>query len=230
MDLAGEHTLARAARAQNEDRRRGLRRLEGNFERLLHRWFSRNELARWRFGRELRFQLVHPALQPARPGQLIQHLPDLVGRKRFRNEVERPPPHGLDRRRNGGVGCEHDHGDRRVGLLQTSQNLQPIFAPQLQVEETHLAAFVLQGLQSPHGAGRFKGFMSHALHRQRGGAANTGFIIDDQDAHGRWWGGRKPNSVPSTDFRGQGSPLQRCSARSPGTTPAGPKKAKAGPP
>ena len=125
------------------------RRLEGDLQRPLHDRLRRLEVDRRSRARQLRLQRKHAPLQGAALVDLRQDGADLVGGERLRNEIERAAPHRLDRRRDVGVGREHDHGEVRPRLQQPGQHLQPVLRAQPDVQEDGVERLLLHKLEGP---------------------------------------------------------------------------------
>ena len=135
VDGAGQHGLAGAALAEQEDRRRCRRRLGGQLEHLLHRRLGGGQLGRGRIGREARFEVGDALTEPARLQDAVEHAPDLLRGKGLGDVIRRAAAHGFDRGLDGSVGREDHHLQARVDLQHLRQQIQPALAVQFQIQE-----------------------------------------------------------------------------------------------
>src|SRR5450759_3953857 len=128
------------------------------------------------------------ALQEARPGPErlpLERAPDphfqLVERTRLRHVVERPHPHGFNRRVDGSVARQHDHVSRRRARTDGLQHVETALAREAQVEEDD---FRLQFRHAPQrlfpATGRRHGEL-HPLQLRQQHAAERRIVIDEEN-------------------------------------------------
>jgi hypothetical protein len=79
---------------------------------------------------------------------------------------------------NVGVCGEDDDGRSRPQLHQAGENLEPVFGPQLQVEENRIEAVGFGGLDRLGGVRSFARSMARGLDRDAGRLANRWLIVD----------------------------------------------------
>jgi len=176
---ARKHALPGPARAEDKDVCLGLRGPERDLERSLHRRLGRFEIDRREPVHDLVLERLDAALEGKGLGDLREDGPDLVGRKRLRDEVERAATHRLDGGGDVGVGGEDDDGRRGPQLHQPCEDVQPVVGPQLEVQEDCVESFGLGGLDRLGGGGSLGRDVAGRLHRDPRRPSNRWLVVND---------------------------------------------------
>ena len=173
VNLAGDDLFAGARLAENEDRVIGRRdRAHELLDLVDDRTCSDQRNGLWK-----RTGLGAPPLEQ----RLAEQGPQHVGIDRLFEEGKRAELHCLDRGFHGAVSRQHD--DARRDGAAASQNLEPVDALHLQVEECDIRRLAV--------GEHLDRFLSAARFRHGVAAASQGFrhrepkgpiVVDDQDA------------------------------------------------
>ena len=109
----------------------------------------------------------------------------LIRRKRLGQVIEGPTPHGLDRRFDGGIGC-NDHYLKSGGQgEQAWQEFQALFLGQPQVQQGHFKGLASQEFQGLGTIAGFDGLVSKHLKRHAERASETRVVVNHEDVHGQ---------------------------------------------
>ena len=149
----------------------------------MHRRLGRGQIDLGRFVGQLRLELPDPLFELPGVAHLLQYLADLLRREGFRDEIEGAAAHRLDRRGDVGEGGEHDHRQPGRRLQQLVHHRQPVLSAELHVEEADVEALGLDEFEGARPGGRLHRLVAGGLYRNRRGPADTGFVVDNQNAH-----------------------------------------------
>ena len=184
MDLARDELLARPALPHDQDRR-GRRRGPGDLgAQLLHRRALTHEDG----------LLVELLPQPlvlgdeavARQG-VLERDQDPLALRRLLQEVHGSPPRRLHRR--GDVAMPGDHQDRRgrFALGDPVEDLQPVHAGHLDVEENRVDALRVEARESSLSVGRGQHLITLVLEDHPERIADARIIVNHQDPSSHRW-------------------------------------------
>ena len=160
---------------------------------------------------DLFLELLDVRLQAAEFGDAIEHEADLRRREGLRQEIGRPSPHGLHRRLDRGIRRDDDYGQAGAEREKRTQNVEPLFLPQPQIEEHDVerrAAHELVGLCAVAGLGDA---VAHRLQGKPQRFAQARLVVNQEDIH--------VEPAPFSPVRG-GSPLAPGASRGGDASPA----------
>ena len=118
--------------------------------------------------------------------RLLEHVAQrddhALGAERLVEEVDGARLDGLDGRCRGAMPRDHDHRKALVERVELAQDLHPVHAGHLDVEEHGIGPLLLHGGEAVLSAGRAEELIVLVLedHLQR--VADGGFVVDDEDA------------------------------------------------
>ncbi len=184
MDRARQHSLAGAAFATQEDRSLAIGRLQGKIEGLPHRRVRGVQVGFRHDGPDLLLQLLDMRLETAHPRDSIQYQSQLFRRVGFGEVIVSPAPHRLDGGSDGGVGGDHD--DLKAGgqPQELGQHLQPLLAPQSEIQERHIEAAIPQQVQRLRAVAGLGDLMVHGFQGDVQRTPQARFIVNNQNVHG----------------------------------------------
>ncbi len=134
-------------------------------------------------GADLLLQFLDMRLQPAYLHQSLEHHPQLAGRERLGQIIERAAPHGLDRRLDGGVSGHDDDRQSRGQPQQAGDRIEPASRPAADRESAIEQALAEQIL----GVGAAVGFgdgVAQGFQRQAKRLAQAGIVVNEKNVHG----------------------------------------------
>ena len=195
VDGAGQHPLAGAAFAAQQNGRLAGGRLEGHVQGLAHARFLRLQIGLRHAGPDLVLQLLHMRLQPAQTlATRSSTTRSWLGRERLGQVIEGAAPHRLDRGFDRGVGRDHD--DRQSGsqLQQGRQHIEPLLLAQPQIEKGHVELAMAEQLLGLRAVARLGDLVVHGLQAEPQRLAQVLVVVDEQNVHGN--AGRAENERP----------------------------------
>ena len=131
---------------------------------------------------KLLIELGQPPLRLPPLGELIDQMPDLLGRKGLGQIVDRPALQGLDGGFDRGISRQHDDIQPRVFGQQLGQQIQPTGLAQPQIEKDQVERALSQRRQRFVGRGGHPHLAAHALQTDRERDADVLLVVDDQNA------------------------------------------------
>ncbi len=135
VDRTRQHSLAGAAFAAQEKCSLGRGRPERHFQSVPHGRFHGQEVGFRDNRADLLFQLFDVRLQAADSYDAFEHPSNFIRGERFGKKVERPAPHGFDRRLDRGVGGDDHHRQPGGQSQQRQEHVEPFLAPQFEIEK-----------------------------------------------------------------------------------------------
>ena len=183
MNCAGQHALARAAFAANQDR--GLRggRREGHVQGLAHLRRLGLQVDLGHHAADLLFELLDVRLQPPHVGYALQHDAQLIRREGLGQIIESPPTHGFHRRFDRGVGRDDDNVQPGGHAQQPRQQIEPLLLRQAEIEQGRVERSTTKKLQRLRAVAGFRGMMAKHFQRHPQRAAETGVVVNYKDIH-----------------------------------------------
>ena len=135
VDLPREHALARAAFAQEQDRRFAGGGAMRQIEHLAHGCVLRRQPPIDRARLEEGFQIFDAAFEAAVALDATEHQAHLLGRERLRQVIRRAELRGLHGARDRRIRRDDDHRHACVGAAQLGQHFEAVLLTQTQVEK-----------------------------------------------------------------------------------------------
>ncbi len=140
MDGAGDQVLAHAAFAGQQHGGAGGRHALDGGEDLLHRRAAADDVVELVAPAQFLLQLAVLVAQRAHFERLVDHLHQVIERKRLEQEIGGAGLHGFHGGLHAAERRHHDHRHVRVLPADQAQQLQPVHARQLEIGEHQVGA------------------------------------------------------------------------------------------
>jgi len=185
LDGAGDHFLADARFALDEDRDIGLRAAPHHARHVLHGGGAGDEVAEGHRAADLLVQPLHLFGERVHLQEVLHRHLEPFGTDRLDDEVVGAGPHRLDHRFDGALRRLHDH--RQVAVLdgEAFEKLEPVHARHHQIEDDQVDGFAArlgQAIEPGLGAVGGRRFVAEPPDHVLEDAPLGGIVIDDKNS------------------------------------------------
>ena len=150
VDRPREHPFARPAFSPDQDHGVGRRHLTALFQDRADLRVLAIERELGHLAADLLLQVGDLALQRPNSLESLQDRPDLRGRERLGQVIERPAPHRIDGAVDAGISRDDHHRQSRRELCEGLEQVEARFISQPQVDERHVERSTLDPFWRRH--------------------------------------------------------------------------------